>query len=106
MPPRSANQLSLFPIGVAPGGFVFQPEIMSPAEEETFLNVIRQLSFGPFVMHGIEAKRRIANFGLRYTSRSGSLTAAPETPSVLEPLRTRAAALAGIAPSDCPFPSQ
>jgi alkylated DNA repair dioxygenase AlkB len=84
----------------APAGFVFQPEIMSSAEEDEFLGVIKRLSFGPFVMHGEEAKRRIANFGLRYTRPSRSLTRAPEFPDELEPLRVRAASLAGIAPDE------
>jgi alkylated DNA repair dioxygenase AlkB len=94
------HQQSLFPTQDAPSGFVFRPEIMSPSEEEEFLSVIKQLSFGPFVMHGVEAKRRVANFGLRYTRPSGSLTDAPQFPPGLEPLRLRAASLAGIVPDE------
>jgi hypothetical protein len=100
MPSSSLQQQSLFPTHEAPTGFVFEPEIMSPFEEEEFLNVIKGLSFGPFIMHGVEAKRRIANFGLRYARPSGTLTDAPEFPPGLEPLRMRAASLAGIAPSE------
>ena len=40
------HQQSLFPTQDAPAGFVFRPEIMSPAEEEEFLGVIKELSFG------------------------------------------------------------
>jgi hypothetical protein len=58
---------------------------MSPAEEKEFLGVIKRLSFGPFVMHGVEAKRRIADFGLRYVRPTRSLTEAPEFPPELEP---------------------
>jgi alkylated DNA repair dioxygenase AlkB len=84
----------------APAGFVFQPDVMSHAEEEKFLGVIKRLAFGPFVMHGVEAKRRIANFGLRYSRPSRSLTPAPQFPAELEPLRMRAASLAGISPDE------
>jgi len=100
MPSRSLHQQSLFPSQDAPAGFVFRPDIMSPAEEEDFLEIIKQLSFGPFVMHGVEAKRRIANFGLRYGRPSRTLMDAPEFPPGLEPLRVRAASLAGIAPDE------
>jgi hypothetical protein len=79
---------------------LFQPDIMSPAEEEEFLGIIRRLSFGPFIMHGAEAKRGIANFGLRYARPSRTLTSAPEFPAELEPMRIRAASLAGIAPDE------
>ena len=97
MPSRQQN---LFPLEDTPDGFVFQPDIMSPSEEAAFLDVIKRLSFGPFVMHGIEARRRIANFGMRYARPSRILTEAPEFPSGLEPLRVRAASLAGIAPDE------
>src|ERR1700728_754535 len=100
MPSRSLHQQSLFPIQGAPAGLVFQSEIISASEEQCFLDVIRTLSFGPFVMHGIEAKRRIANFSLRYLRPSHALIPAPEFPTALEPLRKRAASLAGIEPSE------
>jgi alkylated DNA repair dioxygenase AlkB len=100
MPSRSLHQQFLFPTQDAPAGFVFRPDIMSPSEEGAFFDVIKRLSFGPFVMHGVEAKRRIANFGLRYAGPSRTLTDAPEFPSELEPLRARAASLAGIAPDE------
>jgi hypothetical protein len=76
---------------------------MSPAEEEEFLSVIKQLSFGPFVMHGVEAKRRIANFGLRYARPSRSLTDAPEFPSELALARTGAITGRNGAGRICPF---
>jgi alkylated DNA repair dioxygenase AlkB len=100
MSSRSLYQQSLFSMQDAPAGFVFQPDIMSAAEEKEFLGIIKRLSFGPFVMHGVEAKRRIANFGLRYARPSGTLTDAPEFPPGLESLRMRAASLAGIAPDE------
>jgi alkylated DNA repair dioxygenase AlkB len=100
MPWPSVRQQPLFPTQDAPAGFVFQPDVMSPSEEAAFLGVIRGLSFGPFVMHGVEAKRRIANFGLHYARPSRTLADAPEFPSGLEPLRLRAATLAGIAPDE------
>jgi alkylated DNA repair dioxygenase AlkB len=100
MPSRSLQQQSLFPVEDAPAGFVHRPDITSPSEEAAFLDVIKHLSFGPFVMHGMEAKRRVANFGLRYARPSRSLTDAPEFPPGLEPLRLRAASLAGIAPDE------
>jgi 2OG-Fe(II) oxygenase superfamily len=98
--PSLFEQQRLFILDDAPQGLVFAREIMSPSEETKFLDVIKGLSFGPFVMHGVEAKRRIANFGLRYTRPAGVLAPASEFPSGFDPLRSRAAALAGIEPSD------
>lgn len=97
---QSASQQLLFTSEGMPDGFIFQLEALTPAEEELFLSEIVQLSFGPFRMHGIEAKRRIAHFGLRYTSGSLVLTSAVSFPLALEPLREKAAKLAAISPSE------
>jgi alkylated DNA repair dioxygenase AlkB len=97
MPPRQPYQQALYLAEEAPEGFVFQADILSSSEEKEFLDLVGGLSFGAFRMHGIEARRRIAHFGLRYAS--GLLTSAPDFPIALEPLRERAAAVAGIEPA-------
>jgi alkylated DNA repair dioxygenase AlkB len=47
-------------------------------------------------MHGVVAKRRVVRFGLHYLAGSAAMTRASDFPLSLEPLRTRAAAVAGI----------
>jgi DNA oxidative demethylase len=48
-------------------------------------------------MHGVTAKRRVAQFGWRYSFETYKLTPAASLPPELEDVRNRAAALAGIA---------
>jgi hypothetical protein len=43
----------------APDGLLFEAEIMTSAEEAAFLDVINGMPFGPFRMHGVDAKRHV-----------------------------------------------
>ena len=45
-------------------GFFFQAEILTPDEERAYTTTIRELSFGPFRMHGVEAKRRVVRLAV------------------------------------------
>jgi DNA oxidative demethylase len=90
------HQQDLFPLVGAPDGLLFEPEIMTAIEEAAFLEVIKTLPFGAFRMHGVDAKRRVVRFGLHYVAGSAAMTPASEFPLFLEPLRARAAAVAGI----------
>lgn len=47
-------------------------------------------------MHGVDAKRRVVRFGVHYVAGSAAMTPASDFPAPLEPLRTRASAVAGI----------
>ena len=90
------HQQELFPLEGAPDGLLFEPEIITETEEADFLEVIKTLSFGAFRMHGVDAKRRVVRFGLHYLTGSAAMTPASDFPPSLEPLRARAAAVAGI----------
>jgi alkylated DNA repair protein (DNA oxidative demethylase) len=93
---RVHRQQELFPLEGAPDGLLFDPEIATAAEEAAFLQAIRQLPFGTFRMHGVDAKRHVVHFGVHYTAGSAEMRPASEFPLSLEPLRGRAAALVGI----------
>jgi alkylated DNA repair dioxygenase AlkB len=80
----------------APEGLLFAPEIMTPTEEPDFLDVIKTLPFGAFRMHGVDAKRRVVRFGIHYVAGSAAMAQASAFPPSLEPLRERAAAVAGV----------
>ena len=69
---------------------------MTAIEEAAFLDVIKELPFGAFRMHGVDAKRRVVRFGLLYRAGSAAMTRASDFPLSLEPLRARAATVAGI----------
>ena len=92
----TSYQRELFPLAGAPDGLLFEPEIMTASEEAAFLDVIKTLPFGAFRMHGVDARRRVVRFGVHYLSGSAAITPASEFPLALEPLRARAAAVAGI----------
>jgi DNA oxidative demethylase len=92
----ASYERDLFPLDGAPDGLLFEPEIMTAVEEATFLDVIKNLPFGAFRLHGVDAKRRVVRFGLHYLAGSAAVTPASEFPLCLEPLRARAAAVAGI----------
>ena len=92
----SSHQQDLFPLEGAPDGLLFEPEIMTAVEEAAFLDAIKTLPFGAFRMHGVDAKRRVLRFGLHYVAGSAEMTPASDFPLSLEPLRGRAAAVAGI----------
>ena len=89
-------QQDLFPLEGAPDGLLFEAEIMTPAEEGAFLEVIKRLPFGHFRMHGVDAKRRVLRFGLHYLAGSAEMKPTSDFPVSLEPLRARAAAIAGV----------
>jgi alkylated DNA repair protein (DNA oxidative demethylase) len=92
----ASYQRDLFPLQGAPDGLLFQPEIMTAIEEAACLKVIKKLPFGAFRMHGVDAKRRVVRFGLHYLAGSAAMTPTSDFPLSLEPLRARAAAVAGI----------
>jgi alkylated DNA repair dioxygenase AlkB len=92
----NCNQQDLFPLEGAPDGLLFEPEIMTAEEETTFLTVIKDLPFEAFRMHGVNANRHVVRFGADYVSGSAEMKPTSEFPLSLEPLRERAAAVAGI----------
>jgi DNA oxidative demethylase len=92
----ASYQRNLLPLEGAPDGLLFEPEIMTAIEEAVFLDVIKNLPFGAFRMHGIDAKRRVVRFGVHYLAGSAAMTPASHFPLSLEPLRARAAEVAGI----------
>ena len=93
-------QQNLFPMEGAPDGLFFEAEILTPDEERAYLAVIQDLAFGPFRMHGVDAKRRVVRFGGHYLSGSAEMKPASAFPAALEPLRQRAAAVTGVPAAD------
>lgn len=98
MDPRQA---SLFD-DPAPGppGFVYRSEMIDPEEEGALAEALAGLDLRPFEMRGYAARRRVAYFGRRYEESTKGLEDGPPIPDFLQPLRHRAAALAGLRPQD------
>ena len=72
-----------------PEGFVYRPEFVSAAEEQLLVTAIQQLDFEEIRMHGVVAKRRTVQFGVRYGFATFKLSEAPPVPGFLLPLRER-----------------
>lgn len=49
-----------------PEGFRYQPELISPADEESLVARMRELPFREFEFHGYTGKRRVVSFGWHY----------------------------------------
>ena len=77
-------------------GFSYWPEAFTPAEEHDWLREIEALPFKPFEFHGYLGKRRIVSFGWHYDYSGRALRPSTPMPNFLEPLRARAAAVAGL----------
>jgi alkylated DNA repair protein (DNA oxidative demethylase) len=86
--------------GNLPEGFVLTPDFVEPEEERALIEFLRALQFGNVRMHGVTAKRRVAQFGWHYSFESYRLTEAAPLPESLEPVRERAAALAHVDPEE------
>lgn len=89
-------QLSLFGSGrEAPEGLVYEPGFLAGDEERALAGRIADLPFKPFEFHGFTGNRRTVSFGLHYAFDGSGLREAEPIPDWLDPLRARAATLAG-----------
>jgi DNA oxidative demethylase len=83
-----------------PRGLVYEPELLSKENERELLVQLQSLRFDPIVMHGQEARRTARHFGLDYDYESRTPKPGEPLPDWLEPVRARAAALAGVEPDE------
>jgi alkylated DNA repair dioxygenase AlkB len=81
-------------------GFRYAPEFISRAEERVLIAHLQRLDFKPFDFHGFLGKRRVVSFGWRYDFNGGGLTRTDDMPDFIRPLRERAAAFAGLQPTE------
>lgn len=77
----------------APAGFIYRPGFITAREDADLLAAIEALPFGDVRMHGVVARRRVVQFGWRYSFDARQLTAGEPVPAFLEPLQARAAEL-------------
>jgi DNA oxidative demethylase len=83
-----------------PEGLLYQPELISPAEEETLLERLEVLRYDPVVLHGQAARRTARHYGLDYDYESRTPRPGEPLPEWLEGLRGRAGELAGRRPDE------
>ena len=82
-----------------PDGFRYAPAFLSPEEEIDLVARLPALPFKAFEFQGYLGNRRVVTFGWRYDFNDRELQKADDMPPFLLPLRARAAAFAGLAPS-------
>jgi alkylated DNA repair dioxygenase AlkB len=83
-----------------PQGLVYEPELLSVAEEAGLLERLGSLRFDPIVLHGRAARRSGRHFGLDYDYEARTPQPGEPVPDWLLPVRERAAALAGHEPDE------
>ena len=91
------DQLSLFGARAAlPAGFKYQPDVVSPTDEQSLLAQVRALPFRDFEFHGFVGKRRVVSYGWHYDFNDSLLRKTDDIPPFLLAVREPAAAFAGL----------
>ena len=96
----SLHQLDFFATPPAVPGLVLAEDFVGPGEEAELAAAIDAARLAPFKFQGWEGKRLTASFGLAYDFERGRLVEAAPIPAWLEPLRRKAAKLAGLEPDE------
>lgn len=81
-------------------GLRYQQRVITEAEQDALLGCLEALELAPFRFHGFLGNRRTQSFGWRYDFEDASFTQAEPIADWLQPARARAAAFAGLQPSD------
>jgi alkylated DNA repair dioxygenase AlkB len=98
--PRVNREPSLFEFPAeVPDGFIYRRNFISEAEEHELIREIRKLHLTPFRYYQFTGKRRTASFGWQYEFGKSEITTAPDMPTFLLPIRTRAGKLFDIDPN-------
>ena len=98
--PKENGDRTLFDVPAqVPDGFIYRQNFISEAEEQELMGEIQKVSLEPFKYYQFTGKRRTASFGWQYEFGASEITAAPEMPPFLLPLRTRAGNVFNIDPN-------
>ena len=90
---------TLFDISAqVPDGFIYKEGFTSETEEQELIREIQKVQLEPFKYYQFTGKRRTASFGWQYEFGTSEITAAPEIPPFLLPMRTRAGNVFDIDP--------
>jgi alkylated DNA repair protein (DNA oxidative demethylase) len=98
MPDASSGLL--FDMVALPEGFQHADDFLGVDEEAALLERFRSLDFHEVRMRGVAARRRVIQYGWKYSFESLRMTQGPELPDYLRSIRDRAADFAGLARED------
>lgn len=76
------------------------PDFLSEQEEHDLIALFRTMTWGNVEMRGVTAKRRVIQFGWRYSFENYGVTPAKPAPPELNDIRARAAGLAQVSAED------
>lgn len=79
-------QPDLLRADIIPKGLAYIDQFISIEEETVLINHLKKINWQKVNMYGVEAKRRVAHFGLDYSYESRILTPTSEAPDFLRPL--------------------
>lgn len=79
-----------------PQGLRHQDDFLHPAEESALLARMAALEFHEVRMRGVAARRRVVQYGWKYSFETFKMTEGPPLPDFLVPIRDRAAACAEL----------
>jgi alkylated DNA repair dioxygenase AlkB len=82
-----------------PEGFAHADDFLSALEEAALVERFGTAEFHEVRMRGVAARRRVIQFGWKYSFESSRMTEGPPLPEFLAPLRDRAAAFAAVEPA-------
>jgi alkylated DNA repair dioxygenase AlkB len=95
-----ARTPTLFDAEILPEGFRLHEKFLDMTEERALLDQIIALEFHEVRMRGVAARRRVVQYGWKYSFESFRTTEGPPLPEFLIPVRDRAAAFAEV-PGQC-----
>jgi DNA oxidative demethylase len=72
-----------------PSGFVYEPDFLTIEEERALLKEIKKVNLENFEMYGVEARRKVRNFGLAYSTLKKTVKLANRMPEFLLGLREK-----------------
>jgi DNA oxidative demethylase len=98
--PRQCPMPNLFDLERLPDGFHYQDAFITPDEERGLLSLISTLEFHEVRMRGVAAKRRVIQYGWKYSFESFKMTEGPPLPPFLINVRDRAADVAELPAAD------
>jgi alkylated DNA repair dioxygenase AlkB len=94
-------QPSLFEqLPTMPEGFRYQSNLLSSDDERELVARFADLPFRAFEFHGYVGRRRVVSYGWQYDFNDERLRKTEDMPEFLLPARAKAAAFAGLDPSD------
>jgi alkylated DNA repair dioxygenase AlkB len=91
-----ASDRRLFDTVALPEGFRHADDFLHVHEEAALLDIFRSVDFHEMRMRGVAARRRVVQYGWKYSFESFRMTQGPDLPDYLLPVRDRAAAFAGV----------